>query len=93
MGDMSLDWDFSSAGGAAMDEEEVLASNEGSEEVYLYSMHFYFRGRQWQVIQQPTAVAAVAAAVVCSPRCILGYIPTERTHLRRKSFEHLWHGA
>lgn len=31
---MSLDWDFSSAGGAAMDEDdEVLASNEGSEEV------------------------------------------------------------
>lgn len=34
MGEMSLDWGFSSAGGAAMDEEdEVLASNEGSEEV------------------------------------------------------------
>lgn len=34
MGDMSLDWGFSSAGGSAMDEEdEVLASNEGSEEV------------------------------------------------------------
>lgn len=31
---MSLDWGFSSAGSASMDEEdEVLASNEGSEEV------------------------------------------------------------
>lgn len=34
MGEMSLDWGFPGAGGAGMDEEdEVLASNEGSEEV------------------------------------------------------------
>lgn len=33
MGDMSLDWGFSSAGGAAVEEDEVLASNEGSAEV------------------------------------------------------------
>eukprot|EP00903_Cladosiphon_okamuranus_P016219 g14966.t1 len=33
MGDMSLEWDFSSAGDATMDEDdEVLASNEGSKE-------------------------------------------------------------
>lgn len=34
MGELDLDWDISSAGGGDMEEEEeVFASNEGSEEV------------------------------------------------------------